>query len=270
MNACADEWMHRVDDWKNCFSLCLSCVGAGPWTTFNTYCFHPETCRNSNRCSGKSKDSTLRNTQTFMVEMLLASSTFLCFLMWTASCHKPGFLMVVVSLDRRWSIMHFSQKQTGAICNSVCPHSRFLQCAINEGRRGRVRCLISSKQKELTYLGIWVQAALFWTWSVLCFIGNMVSRCIQVLQCLYITWVSYVTILNSAILIKSACCGRLRPWTILICTVFFSCVLWLPLLVFPSTYTASWYDLYSLQRVSPLLHGRTQSQEIRSSVSPSS
>lgn len=42
MNACADEWMHTVDDWKNCFSLCLSCVGAGPWTTFNTYCFHPE------------------------------------------------------------------------------------------------------------------------------------------------------------------------------------------------------------------------------------
>lgn len=142
--------------------------------------------------------------------------------------------------------MHFSQKKTGAICNSVCPHSSFLQCAINEGRRGR--CLISSKQKELTFLGIWVQAVLFWTLSMLCFIGNMVSRYIQVLQCLYITWVSYVTILNSAIL-KSACCGRLRPWTILICTVFFSCVLWLPLLVFPSTYTANsqlvWFVLFA-------------------------
>lgn len=45
-------------------------------------------------------------------------------------------------IDKAGKMIHNAfLSKTGAICNSVCPHSseRFLQCAINEGR-GTMYC----------------------------------------------------------------------------------------------------------------------------------
>lgn len=170
-------------------------------TNYNTYCFL--TCCNSSGHSGQSKDSTPCNTP--ILDSLLATAWqrciqplfILCFLVRTASCHKPGpgvFNGCIISRRIHHTFYLYQKKkerkENGAICNRVCPHSseRVLQCAITEGR-------------GTTQIHYWKQLLLI---KVLCFIWNMVSGCIQVLKCLYIMWVSYFTILTSAIPISRA------------------------------------------------------------------
>lgn len=174
-----------------------------------------------------------------------------------------------------WSIMHFSQKLVPFVTVSVLiPVSVFSNVPL---MREEGPCIVRQELNlfKSSLIGVWFECKqLLLSIRVLCFKWNMVSRCIQVLQCLYIMWLSYFTILNSAIPINSACHGWGPDQSLVI---FFS---WHPLAPSAGCFHAitqpvdSWCyvtlcTLCSKEQVSPLLFCSSQNQGIRSSVSPS-
>lgn len=182
-------------------------------------------------CTHTDLDSLLANC---MATMHLASSPILCFLVRSESRHKPRLCVFLggcsFSPDGRWPIMHFSlsKKKNGAICNGVRPHSseHFLQCAINERERDHVRRIFNVFKSKVTLLEFDLidKGVVFHMWH-----GHQVYTGVSVsISCVFHT--SYSTV--PFLLIAAE--ALINP------DLYFSAdILWLPLLVDPSTYTTS-------------------------------
>lgn len=224
-------------------------------------------------CTHTDLDSLLANC---MATMHLASSTILCFLVRSESRHKPGLCVFLGGCSfLPWrkmthnAFLSLSQKKkqtTGAICNSVRPHSseHFLQCAINERERDHVKWIFSVFKSKVTLLEFDLidKGVVFHMWH-----GHQVYTGVSVsISCEFHT--SYSTV--PFLLIAAE--ALINP------DLYFSAdILWLPLLVYPSTYITSsqlvWYDtLYSLHHgtcVTFAVLPNSKPKGIRSSVSPS-